>query len=64
MFSSGLLKYSGKYKYLTVLACVLSILSATMSIIPLVYIYQIINIIYIVSLNNNCNIFFIWKVKY
>lgn len=44
MFSSGLLKYSGKYKYLTVLACVLSILSAAMSIIPLVCIYQIIRL--------------------
>ena len=44
MFNSGLLKYSGKYKYLTILACVLSILSAAMSIIPLVCIYQIIRL--------------------
>lgn len=44
MFNSGLLKYSGKYKYLTVLACVLSILSAVMSIVPLVCIYQIIRL--------------------
>ena len=44
MFNSGLLKYSGKYKYLTVLACVLSILSAAMSIVPLVCIYQIIRL--------------------
>ena len=44
MFNSGLLKYSGKYKYLTVLSCVLSILSAAMSIIPLVCIYQIIRL--------------------
>ncbi|MCD3418808.1 ABC transporter ATP-binding protein/permease [Streptococcus equi subsp. zooepidemicus] len=44
MFSSGLLKYSGKYKYLTVLACILSILSAAMSIVPLVCIYQIIRL--------------------
>lgn len=44
MFNSGLLKYSGKYKYLTVMACVLSILSAAMSIIPLVCIYQIIRL--------------------
>ena len=44
MFSSGLLKYSGKYKYLTVLACILSVLSAAMSIVPLVCIYQIIKL--------------------
>lgn len=44
MFSSGLLKYSGKYKYLTVLACILSVLSAAMSIVPLVCIYQIIRL--------------------
>lgn len=44
MFNRGLLKYSGKYKYLTVLACILSILSATMSIVPLVCIYQIIRL--------------------
>ena len=44
MFNSGLLKYSGKYKYLTVLSCVLSILSAAMSIVPLVCIYQIIRL--------------------
>lgn len=50
MFSSGLLKYSGKYKYLTVLACLLSILSAAMSIIPLVCIYQIIRL-YVENLN-------------
>ena len=44
MINSGLLKYSGKYKYLTVLSCVLSILSAAMSIVPLVCIYQIIRL--------------------
>ena len=44
MFNSGLLKYSDKYKFLTVLACVLSILSAAMSIVPLVCIYQIIRL--------------------
>ena len=56
MLNSGLLKYSGKYKYLIVLACVLSILSAAMSIIPLVCIYQIIRL-YIENLGTN-NIMF------
>ncbi len=37
-----LLNYSGKYKYLSILGCVLSAISAVLLLIPFVYIYQII----------------------
>lgn len=42
MLSKGLLKYAGKYRCLTIIACLLSVISSIMSIIPLVCIFQII----------------------
>ncbi|MDO5714702.1 MAG: ABC transporter ATP-binding protein [Tissierellia bacterium] len=44
LIGKGLLKYSGRYKFLTIFACILSIISSVMSIIPLVCIFQIIKL--------------------
>ncbi|MDO5717667.1 MAG: ABC transporter ATP-binding protein [Tissierellia bacterium] len=43
MLGKGLLKYAGKYKYLTITACILTVISSIMSIIPLVCIFKIIH---------------------
>ena len=37
-----LLSYSGKYKYLSIIGCILSAISAVFLLIPFIYIYQII----------------------
>jgi len=37
-----LLSYSGKYKYLSIIGCVLSAISAVFLLVPFIYIYQII----------------------
>ena len=37
-----LLSYSGKYKYLSIIGCILSAVSAVLLLIPFIYIYQII----------------------
>lgn len=42
MLGKALLKYAGKYKFLTIIACLLSVISSIMSIIPLVCIFKII----------------------
>lgn len=46
-----LLNYSGNYKYLTILGCVLSAISAIFLLIPFVYIWDVVNEILMVAPN-------------